>query len=255
MPKAIRGGITLAMIPTPTTSRSDLPLSGEGAQRHNIAVAGVALRADPAGALYWPEHGLLAVADLHLEKGSSFAARGVLLPPYDSAATLARLGRLIACYAPRIVVALGDNFHDGGGPARLGADDRSTLHGLQRGRDWLWLTGNHDPEPAADIGGEFHPALSVGPVTFRHEPSGAEGEIAGHLHPVARVAHRGRAIGRRCFAADQSRMVMPAFGAFTGGLNVRAAAFAKVFGTPAFTAHLLGEDRLYAFALRRCLPD
>jgi DNA ligase-associated metallophosphoesterase len=221
----------------------------------DIVVAGVALRADPAGALYWPEHGLLAVADLHLEKGSSFAARGTLLPPYDSAATLARLGRLVAHYAPRIVVALGDSFHDGGGPARLGADDRAALRGLQRGRDWLWLTGNHDPEPADNVGGEYHPAFSLGPLSFRHQPTGSDGEVSGHLHPLGRVAHRGRAISRRCFAADRRRMVMPAFGAFTGGLNVRDAAFADVFGTLAFTAHLLGEARLYAFAVRRCLPD
>jgi len=222
---------------------------------HDIVVAGVALRADPAGALYWPEHGLLAVADLHLEKGSSFAARGMLLPPYDSAATLARLGRLIARYAPRVVAALGDSFHDGGGPARLGADDRAALRGLQRGRDWVWLAGNHDPAPADNIGGEFHAEFSAGALTFRHEPTGADGEIAGHLHPVARVARRGRAVSRRCFAADRMRMVMPAFGAFTGGLNVRNSAFADLFGTLAFTAHLLGEERLYAFAVRRCLPD
>src|SRR5690606_26693834 len=144
-----------------------------------MVVAGVALHADPAGALYWPEHGLLAVADLHLEKGSSYAVRGVLLPPYDSAATLARLGRLVAHYAPRMVMALGDSFHDGGGPARLGAEDRATLRGLQRGRDWLWLTGNHDPEPADGVGGEFHASVTVGALTFRHEPTGAHGEIAG----------------------------------------------------------------------------
>ncbi len=215
----------------------------------------VALIADPDGALYWPEQGLLAVADLHLEKGSSFAARGQLLPPYDTAATLARLARLIARYAPRCVVALGDSFHDGGGPARLADSDRDNLHSLQRGRDWLWLTGNHDPEPAENIGGAFQAALTIGDVTFRHWPAGSPGEIAGHLHPVARVAHRGRAVSRRCFAADATRMVMPAFGAFTGGLNVRDAAFADLFGTLEFTAHMLGEDRLYAFAAKRCLPD
>ena len=220
-----------------------------------IAVSGVTLVADPDGALYWPDRGLLAVADLHLEKGSSFAARGVLLPPYDSAATLARLGRLIARYAPRCVVALGDSFHDGGGPARLGTDDRESLSALQRGRDWIWIAGNHDPEPAADIGGVFETALTIGGLTFRHLPSGAAGEVCGHLHPVARVAHRGRAVSRRCFAADATRMVMPAFGAFTGGLNVRDAAFAGLFGTLAFTAHMLGEGRLYAFAAKRCLPD
>jgi DNA ligase-associated metallophosphoesterase len=232
------------------TARSAPPNRSE-----SVAIAGVTLIADPAGVLYWPEQGLLAVADLHLEKGSSFAARGQLLPPYDTAATLARLARLIAHYAPRSVVALGDSFHDGGGAARLSADDRENLKALQRGRDWIWLTGNHDPEPAVDIGGVFETTLTIGAFTFRHLPTGAVGEVAGHLHPVARVAHRGRAVSRRCFAADATRLVMPAFGAFTGGLNVRDAAFADLFGTLKFTAHMLGEDRLYAFAAKHCLPD
>ena len=220
-----------------------------------IVLAGVPLLADCSGALYWPEQGLLAVADLHLEKGSSFAARGQLLPPYDTAATLSRLARLVAHYAPRVVVALGDSFHDGDGPARLSREDRDNLLALQRGRDWIWLTGNHDPEPAANIGGVFQATFSLGSLAFRHLPSGADGEIAGHLHPVARVSHRGRAVSRRCFAADNTRMVMPAFGAFTGGLNIRDAAFADLFGMLAFTAHMLGEDRLYAFAAKRCLRD
>jgi DNA ligase-associated metallophosphoesterase len=220
-----------------------------------LAIAGVALHADPAGALYWPERGLLAVADLHLEKGSSIAARGQLLPPYDTAATLARLAGLIAHYAPRVVVAVGDSFHDGEGPSRLARGDRENLITLQRGRDWIWLAGNHDPAPVSIIGGVFYATLTLGGLTFRHEPTGAAAEIAGHLHPVARVAHRGRAVSRRCFAADATRLVMPAFGAFAGGLNVRATAFADLFGTLAFTAHMLGEDRLYAFAAKRCLPD
>jgi hypothetical protein len=236
----------------PDEARSPLSL---GRADHVIALADVTLVADPDGALYWPEQSLLAVADLHLEKGSSFAARGMLLPPYDSAATLERLARLTARYAPQCVVGLGDSFHDGGGPARLSSEDRENLRGLQRGRDWIWIAGNHDPEPADNIGGAFHDVLTIGGLTFRHLPTGAAGEIAGHLHPVARVAHRGRAVSRRCFAADKTRMVMPAFGAFTGGLNVRDAAFADLFGTFAFTAHMLGEGRLYAFAAKRCLPD
>jgi uncharacterized protein len=220
-----------------------------------IVVAGVSLLADPAGALYWPEQRLLAIADLHLEKASSFAARGVLLPPYDTAVALLRLASLIGHYAPRCVVALGDSFHDSGGPARLAEENRDTLCTIQRGREWIWIAGNHDPEPAADIGGAFTETLNVGALAFRHLPTGIAGEICGHLHPVARIAHRGRAVSRRCFAADSMRMVMPAFGAFTGGLNVRDAAFADVFGTLAFTAYMLGEGRLFAFAAKHCLPD
>lgn len=221
-----------------------------------FAVAGVEFAADPAGIIYWPDEGLLAVSDLHLEKGSSFAERGVLLPPYDTAATLARLGAMIARYAPRVVVALGDSFHDGRGPARLVDSDRATLRGLQRGRDWVWITGNHDPDAAEGIGGRFLATLVLGALTFRHEPQeNAAGEIAGHLHPVARVARRGRAVSRRCFACDGARMVMPAFGAYAGGLNVRDRAFTNVFPRLTFTAHMLGEQRLYAVAARHCLPD
>ncbi|MCC7345968.1 MAG: ligase-associated DNA damage response endonuclease PdeM [Variibacter sp.] len=219
-----------------------------------ISLAGAALQADVAGALYWPEHGLLAVADLHLEKGSSFAARGSLLPPYDTGDTLARLARLIARYAPRLVVALGDNFHDGRGATRLASSDRASLAALQRGRDWIWITGNHDPEPLDGVGGAYAAHLSVGPITFRHEPGkeDRDGEICGHLHPVAVVGVRGRGVRRRCFAQDGRRMVMPAFGAYAGGLNVRHRAFATVFAR-AFTAHVMGEERLHAIPSDRCL--
>jgi DNA ligase-associated metallophosphoesterase len=219
-------------------------------------VADVELVADPVGALVWPEHGLLAIADLHLEKGSAFAQRGVLLPPYDTAATLQRLAALLAHYAPRLVVALGDSFHDGRGPDRLAESDRATLAGLQRGRDWIWIAGNHDPDPPQGVGGRFLPELKVSSLTFRHEPTGTtEGEIAGHLHPVARVSRLGRMVSRRCFAGDGERLVMPAFGAYAGGLNVRDRAFTRVFATLAFTAHMLGARRVYAVAARHCLPD
>ena len=205
--------------------------------------------------MFWPDEGLLVVADLHLEKGSAFAARGVLLPPYDTAATLKRLAALIERYAPRLVVALGDSFHDGGGPERMADISRATLKALQRGRDWLWITGNHDPEPADNIGGRFADMLALGPLTFRHEPSrqACEGEIAGHLHPQARIAQRGRAVSRRCFAGDGKRIVMPSFGAYTGGLNVRDRAIASLFGALSFTAHMLGERRIYAVPASRCL--
>ncbi|HVY00260.1 MAG TPA: ligase-associated DNA damage response endonuclease PdeM [Pseudorhodoplanes sp.] len=222
-----------------------------------IALGGAALVADASGALYWPRERLLVVADMHLEKGSSFARSGQLLPPYDTRATLARLGGAIGRYDPRAVLALGDSFHDGDGPARLADDDRGALVAMQRGRDWIWLAGNHDPDPAVDIGGIFSGTLTIGPLTFRHEPTAADSrvEIAGHLHPVARVAARGRSVSRRCFAGHDRRLVMPAFGAYAGGLNVRHRAFADVFGTLAFTAHLLGEARVFAVAGANCLPD
>jgi uncharacterized protein len=251
------------------------------ADNDTIDIVGVSLVADCAGALYWPGQGLLAVADLHFEKGSSLAARGMLLPPYDTATTLARLGRVIATYSPRVVVALGDSFHDSDGPARIASRDRAALKALQRGRDWIWIAGNHDPDPAEDIGGIFTEVFSLSPLTFRHDPTAryqtewmlelgysdtiaaqtslsctsvaANGEIAGHLHPTARVSQRGRSITRRCFATDGRRLVMPAFGAYAGGLNIRDAAFANVFGSLDFTAHLLGERRLYALAAARCL--
>jgi DNA ligase-associated metallophosphoesterase len=238
-------------------------LAAEGAGE--ITVAGVPLVADIAGALYWPEEGLLVVSDLHLEKGSAFAARGVLMPPYDTASTLQRLAGLMARYAVHIVVALGDNFHDGGGPARLGDADRAHLLALQQGRDWVWIAGNHDPDPGEGIGGAFARSLALGPLSFRHEPAaapgrgaaagGSHGEIAGHLHPAARVHQRGRTLTRKCFATDGARLVMPAFGAYTGGLNIRDIAFLKVFGALGFTAHLIGRQRLYSFAAARCLVD
>ncbi len=235
---------------------ADIPVSREG-KHHAVTVAGVTLIADPAGALYWPDEGLLIVADLHLEKGSAFAKRGVLLPPYDTATTLARLGRLVERRAPRLVIALGDSFHDDDGPLRMSATDRAALKTLQLGRDWLWIAGNHDPDLPADVGGRFAEILALGPLTLRHEPSAtvSDGEIAGHLHPVARVAQRGRAVSRRCFAVDGRRLVMPAFGAYAGGLNVRDRVIVGLFGTLAFTAHMLGAHQLYAVAAERCLPD
>ena len=230
------------------------PARGGGHQiSHTITVSGVTLAADPAGVLYWPEQRLLCVADLHLEKGSSFARRGVLLPPYDTRATLQALHALMARYAPRVVIALGDSFHDGEGATRMAAPDRDLLTQLQQGREWIWIAGNHDPDPAPRIGGTFAQALALGPIEFRHEPSGSFGEIAGHLHPSARIAWRGHAIVRRCFAADGNRIVMPAFGAYTGGLNVLDYAFANIFGAYAFTAHLLGGRRLYAFSAAHCV--
>ena len=148
-----------------------------------VMVADVTFVADLSGALFWQEQRLLVVSDLHLEKGSSFAARGVLLPPYDTVATL---GRLAA------VIALGDSFHDRDAHERLSAPDREALSAMQARRDWIWISGNHDPALPSDLGGVVASEVAIGPIAFRHEPTGAVGEIAGHLHPKARVSTCGR---------------------------------------------------------------
>jgi uncharacterized protein len=217
-----------------------------------LHVAGVTLMADLSGALFWEEQGLLVVSDLHLEKGSSYASRGVLLPPYDTAATLARLAAVIARHDPGMVIALGDSFHDRNAHRRLSAADRETIAALQARRDWIWISGNHDPALPSDLGGVVASEVAIGPIVFRHEPTGDAGEIAGHLHPKARVATRARWLERRCFVSDGDRVVMPAFGAYSGGLSVRDAAFSKIFQTLGFMAHVLGDLRLHTIAASRC---
>jgi DNA ligase-associated metallophosphoesterase len=224
----------------------------DNARAFSLNLVGVELLADLSGALFWQEQSLLVVSDLHLEKGSSFAARGVLLPPYDTVATLSRLASVIARYDPRRVIALGDSFHDRDAHERLSAPDREALSAMQARRDWIWIAGNHDPALPSDLGGVVASEVAIGSIMFRHEPTGAIGEIAGHLHPKARVPTRGRTMERRCFACDGERAVMPAFGAYTGGLSIRDPAFAKIFRTPGLMAHVLGDNKLHTIAASRC---
>jgi uncharacterized protein len=220
-----------------------------------LSVAGTDLVATAEGALLWPEERLMVLADLHLEKGSSFARRRIFLPPYDTAATLARLGALILRFSPRRILFLGDSFHDRHGAGRLMPQDRDALLHLLHRREVVWIAGNHDPDPH-DLPGGAADSVAIGSLVFRHEPTEGEarGEVAGHLHPVARIAARGRAMRRRCFAGDGLRAVLPAFGAYAGGLNVRDAAFAALFPR-GFTAHLMGDARVFAFPRARCLGD
>ena len=213
-----------------------------------IGLSGRAAILDLTGALYLPDEDALLVADLHFEKGSSFARRGMMLPPYDTRETLAALREAVFRFDPRMVVALGDSFHDVGGPDRLGEEERAVLGQVQNGRDWVWITGNHDHALPASIGGRVAGELALGALTLRHEPlAGAESEVAGHLHPVGKVVMRGRATRRRCFLTDGSRCVMPALGAYAGGLNACDAAFKPLFPN-GFTAHLIGTERIFAIA-------
>ncbi|WP_371877307.1 ligase-associated DNA damage response endonuclease PdeM [Alsobacter ponti] len=214
-----------------------------------VRVGGRDFVADPSGALVLPEESALLVADLHLEKGSAFAERGQMLPPYDSRQTLAALSLVLLRYRPRTVIVLGDSLHDRRALRRIAPDDLASLSAMQVGADWIWLTGNHDPVIPAALGGEMRASATLGGVTLRHEPgpAGAGPEIAGHLHPAGKVRLSGRSVRRRCFVSDGARCVMPAFGAYAGGLNLLDAAFRPLF--PAgFTAHMLGEARVYAIA-------
>ncbi len=234
-------------------SRADI----RPAPRLRLLLAGHALTPLSAGALLWEAESTLIVADLHLEKGAAFASVGMLLPPYDTRVTLKRLAALIAHFAPRRIVALGDSFHRAESASRLDGADRAALHALQQGREWYWVLGNHDPSLPECVGGIVCPALTIAGVTLRHEPSAgtATPEIAGHLHPVARIARRGEGIRRKCFATDGQRLVMPAFGAYTGGLNVLDDAFSALFLRRALEAWMLGKLEVYPIGARALLPD
>lgn len=216
-----------------------------------MLVNGAALVADHSGALFWPEQSLLMVADLHLEKGSARADRGHFLPPYDTAATLRRLASVVRKFAPATVACLGDSFHDVRADRRLGMADAEAIRALTQDREWFWIGGNHDPHPPADLGGVGIASLVRGPLILKHQAMGREaGEIAGHLHPKASVRLSGRRLTRRCFITDDLRLVLPAFGAYAGGLDVGDPAFGTIFPGP-FRVYLLGQDKVHAFPSTR----
>ncbi len=287
----------------------------------SIGIAGAELLLDPSGAAFWAEERLLVVADMHLEKGSAFARRGQMLPPFDTRDTLDRLERLVARHQPRTLLALGDSLHDRWAAERLDDDARMRIHALAAKVDLVWIAGNHDPAPH-DLGGTCIETLALGPLRFRHEPEAERchkpeaekchepeernkpeadrcnkpeaekrdqpaagefklpqagalyvppvekpraseagrmilphaatdrpdtmtGEVCGHLHPAARVVVRGRSLRRRCFVSDGTRLILPAFGAFTGGLDVTAPAIAGLFARGRFEVHLLGDGRTF----------
>jgi len=215
-----------------------------------LHLAGERLMLDPAGALYWPAREMLVVSDLHLEKGSSFARRGTLLPPWDTRATIDRLMVLLRHWRPRVLVALGDSFHDDGGVGRLPAAEAARLGAIAAGLRLIWVRGNHDPTPPEGLGGESVAALEEGALVFRHqaEARAEPGEISGHFHPKVAMPARATTVSRPCFVADSRRVVMPAFGAYTGGLDVADPALARLFprGGRVF---LLGRERLFSFTV------
>lgn len=219
-----------------------------------IELSGIDLLPDLAGALYVPDFEALLVADLHLEKASSLARRGVHLPPYDTRATLELLAFSLAASRPKRLILLGDSFHDDEAHLRIDAGDIAELARLTRGVDIIWLAGNHDPSPPRTLGGHHAQEIALGPITLRHIPGSLmeeEFEIAGHLHPAASLAQRGRSLRRKCFIGHGRRIVMPAYGSFTGGLSVSAAPFQAIFPEGDFDVWMIGGRAIHRFPARR----
>ena len=216
-----------------------------------ILLAGHRLMLDPAGGLFWPDAGVLVVSDLHLEKGSAAAQRGQLVPPWDTRLTLDRLAALLHRWQPRQVVALGDSFHDRRGSLRMLPGDARALAAMAAAVPFVWVLGNHDPEPPAGIPGTAAAEFALQGLQFRHQASrqaSAPSELSGHYHPKATIFTRAGYVTRPCFMTSGTRIVLPSLGAYTGGLDVENPAIATLFpgGGRAF---LLGRDRLFAFTL------
>ncbi|HAA92747.1 MAG TPA: phosphoesterase [Rhodospirillaceae bacterium] len=223
----------------------------------NFRFHGERLIADLSGALIWPATDTVIVSDLHLEKGSAFAERGFLLPPYDSRETLSMLEDVLERHTGKRVICLGDSFHDSSAFGRLGVEENETIQRLVQGRDWLWVAGNHDPNPPKTLGGQVSQELAIDKLVFRHqaELDSGGGEISGHYHPKARVEVRGRRLSAPCFVTDGSeKLILPAFGAYTGGLDVTDPAIDNLFAR-GFDIHMLGQRKVYSFPKSALAPS
>jgi len=240
----------------------DTVMRGEGADasgRLHFDFGGEKLVLDMSGALYWPAQETLIVADLHLEKGSFYARRGQFLPPYDTRETLERLASVLERYDVRTLIALGDSLHDAAAHERLATEDLARLRELQKSRDWIWVSGNHDPVIDGCFGGMVTDVLALNGLVLRHEPSAkidACNEIAGHLHPAAKLRRHGTSIRRRCFIGTPAQLILPAFGAYTGGLNILDPAFEWLLTEPAaVSVWMLGHDGLYPVPVAMLCAD
>lgn len=215
-----------------------------------FSFAGHELVALPEGALFWPARAALIVADLHLEKASWFARGGQMLPPYDSQATLTELTALVGRTGASELWCLGDSFHDSEGCARLPDQARRMLTALTGGMRWVWITGNHDAGLIDHCGGTIMTEADVDGLVLRHEAARSETrpELSGHFHPKLRITQRGRNVARRCFVLTRTKLILPAFGALTGGLDARHPEIARAVG-PRAEALVPLADRLLRFPL------
>lgn len=222
------------------------------AKQHCIQLSGIELIPHLSGALYVPDHETLIISDLHLEQGTSLARRGIHVPPFDTASTLAILDETVSAINPKRLIFLGDSFHDGEGETRLDESHLQILRKLTSTHETLWIIGNHDPHPPQSLGGHGAESIALGPLTLRHEPAQNlknEFEIAGHLHPGCGLNLRGRNVRGKCFIADQSRLIMPAFGAYTGALSIKSPAFHRLFDGTQTKIWMIGKSSLHRFSL------
>lgn len=226
--------------------RRNSPAHHEKCGAISIDLNGAALLADPSGAMLWPAQQTLAVADLHLEKGSAYARFGSPLPPYDTRTALARLADVIARFQPKRVICVGDSFHDADAGTRISPEDRQRLAQMIDGREWVWILGNHDRHLLPSWAGRQAADCTYGPLHFRHEarPGAVAGEVSGHFHPKTGLSIRGRHVSGRCFVSDGRRLILPAFGAYAGGLDVREGPIAGLFPR-GFSAFVIGRTKLH----------
>ena len=222
--------------------------------KHVITIGGIELRPDMSGALYVPELSALIISDLHLEQGSSLARRGIRVPPFDTGITIKLLEQVVAQFAPQRLIFLGDSFHDDEGETRVEETLMLRLQKISTAHECFWISGNHDPAPPRSLAGHAADHILLGPLTLRHAPARlrkAEFEICGHLHPGCGISQRGRRVSGKCFIADTRRLIMPAFGAYTGALSVFAVPFERLFKPDETTAWMIGREQIYKFPFSR----
>tara|TARA_B100000519_G_scaffold198693_2_gene208621 strand:- start:619 stop:1326 length:708 start_codon:yes stop_codon:yes gene_type:complete len=215
---------------------------------NQIQFQGETLHCHLSGALVWPSAETVIVSDLHLEKGSALAQHGILLPPYDSRDSLNNLAAVLKNFPASRVICLGDSFHDQSAFERLGIEETSLIQQMTSFRDWVWIAGNHDPDPPSHLGGQVSMEFALGPITFRHiaKLQANVGEVSGHYHPKARVFVRGQHLSAPCFITDGHKLILPAFGAYTGGLDVTDPAIDAHF-KDGYNVHLLGQQKVFSF--------
>ena len=219
-----------------------------------IRLAGASFMPHLSGGLFWPEEDTLIVSDLHLEQGVSLARRGLHVPPFDTQVTLSELKNLLAETAAKRLVLLGDSFHAPDAHAVLDEESCAELRAVTSIVETIWICGNHDPDPPDGLGGQAVTELTLGPIVLRHIPSPVPHgcvEISGHLHPGASVVSRGRRTHAKCFVTDQRRLIMPAFGAYTGALNVSSRAYDGLFDEPEAQVFMLGRSAIHRLPLSR----